>query len=863
MKFDNFTLKAKESLVGAQNIAKKRNHQQMTPEHVLYALLDNTEGISVAALKKIGIDPATVAADLDRVLNKIVTVQGQPDVYFTQDALNALQLAVKISKDSGETEVAQDHILLGLFYNEGSNLASSPLKNLGVKRQALLEAIVILRRNVASGSTNGSRPLLDRFARDLTLLAKLGKLDPIIGRDDEMRRVMQILSRKTKNNPILVGPAGVGKSALIEGIAQRIASGDVPLQLKGKKLVSLDMASLIAGAKLRGEFEERVKGIIKEIQEAKGEILLYIDEIHTMASGKGEGSSDVSSMLKPALARGELRCIGSTTPAEYRSSIEKDVSLARRFQAVKIEQPTVDQTIAILRGVKEKYELHHGVKITDAALIAAAQLSARYIQDRNLPDKAIDLIDEAASQLRITIDSVPPEIDNMDREVMQWNIELKALEKETDADSRNRKSDLMKKISVTKAKSESARNKWENEIKTLQMIQDAKERLDVAKHAEKEFERVGDYGKAAEFKFGKIPVLEKSLNLAENSLKELQKSDETARLLSVTAEDIAKVVEQATGIPTNKMLASEMQKLVKMEEVLKLKVVGQDEAVKAISDSVRLARAGLQDANKPIGSFMFLGSTGTGKTQVAKTLAEYLFDDEAAMIRFDMSEFMEKHNATRLIGAPPGYQGADEGGQLTEAVRRRPYSVVLFDEIEKAHPDVFNLLLQLLDDGRLTDSKGTTVDFTNTVIIMTSNVGSKDILELGPDQKEEAKKRVLAALAAGFKPELLNRVDKKIVFNMLTKTQLVSILTILLKGLQKRIADRNITLNLTQAAKNLIIEAGNEPALGARPLKRAVLSLIQEPLSLRLLSGDFNNGDEVIIDVAENGTELVFTKAAK
>jgi ATP-dependent Clp protease ATP-binding subunit ClpB len=879
MKFDHFTQKAKEALVNAQNIAKRREHQQMTPEHLLWALLDDVDGITVASLKRMGIDPLAVATDLDRTLKRLPRVRGQVEVYFAEDTLVALRRAEEQSRSSGETEVAQDHILLGLF--DGQSPASDALRAIGVRRERLIEAIVALRGPSAprpatpssapsspsssasrpASETQKSTPMLDRFSRDLTQLAKDGKLDPIIGRDDEMRRVVQILSRRTKNNPMLIGDSGVGKTAIIEGIAQRLAAGDVPLPLKNKRLVSLDMGLIVAGAKLRGEFEERIKGVVKEVQESGGDILLFIDEIHTLSgAGKGDGTSDASGLLKPALARGELRCMGSTTVDEYRKYIESDPALARRFQSVWVEEPTIEHTIAILRGIKEKYEIHHSVRITDAALIAAAQLSARYITDRNLPDKAIDLIDEAASRLRITIDSVPPDIDDMDRDVIQWEIEKKALEKETEADSISRRDELVKKINATKSKVDEARNRWHNEIEILRMMRDAKEDLERARNAQKESERSGDLTRAAEIKFGRIPALERTVQLTENKMKELQSTGGLSRADAVRAEDVALVISQATGIPTAKMLEGERQKLVHMETRLIQRVVGQDHAVKAISDAVRLARAGLQDAGKPIGSFIFLGPTGVGKTELARALAEFMFDDENAMVRLDMSEYMEKHAAARLVGAPPGYVGYDEGGQLTEAVRRRPYSVVLFDEVEKAHADVFNLLLQLLDDGRLTDSKGRTVDFSNCVIIMTSNLGARNILELGPDQREEAEKRVREAMKQHFRPEFINRIDDTVIFNALGLEELAKIADILLRKLRKRLGERKMVLTLTPAARELVIQTGNDPAFGARPLKRSVLSLIQKPLSLSLLRGDFNDGDEIVAEVAEDKESLVFKK---
>jgi ATP-dependent Clp protease ATP-binding subunit ClpB len=890
MKFENYTQKAKDAVLNAQTSARNRGHQDLTAEHLLWALLEDTDGITVASLRRLNIDLIGLATDLDRALKRLPRVNG-PKLgdYISSELSNVFRRAEELARGAGESEVAQDHVLVGIF--DGQGAAADALRAFGVRRENLIRSITELGGRVsprassgvassaapassqpapapraASGAANPAPssdtpralPNLDRFSRDYTKLAKDGKIDPIVGRDDEMRRVLQILSRRVKNNPLLVGEAGVGKNAIIEGIAHRIASGDVPLSLKNKRLVSLDMGALVAGTPNRGDFENRIKSIIKEIQETGGEVLLYIDEIHTLASNK-TGSADAASILKPALARGEIHCIGSTTVDEYRKYIEPDLALVRRFQKIDVEEPSIEQTIAILRGIKERYEIHHGVRISDAALIASAQLSARYVTDRNLPDKAIDLMDEAASQLRITIDSVPPEIDDIDRDIIQWEIERKALERETEADAVDRRDALSKKIENARKKAEEARAQWHKELETLRMMREAKEDLERARTFQREAERKGDFNRAAEFKHGKVPVLERTIELAEQSLKDIQKGGGVARTDVVRPEEIALAVSQMTGIPVAKMLESDRQKLVHMEDRLKQRVVGQDHAVKAISDAVRLSRAGIQDAGRPIGSFIFLGPTGVGKTELARALAEFLFDDEHAMVRLDMSEYMEKHAAARLVGAPPGYVGYDEGGQLTEAVKRRPYAVVLFDEIEKAHPDVFNLLLQLLDDGRLTDSKGRTVDFSNCVIIMTSNLGARAILELGPEQREEAEKRVREALREHFRPEFLNRIDETIIFRALDKAGLSQIADILLRKLRRRLDERKMKLTLSESARSLLIEAGYDPAYGARPLKRAVLSMLQKPLSLSLLRGDFSDGDEILVEPTAN-EEFSFAK---
>lgn len=874
LKFDNFTQKSKEAIVAARNIAHKNEHQSLAPEHLLAALLENQSSIVYTALSRLTTIP-TLLLEINRLINKHPKVKGSGnDVYFADSTLSAFKGAEAYARSLNEKEVAHDHLLIGLL--DHSTALSDLFNSLNIRTKRVMEVLQELRggskptqqaapttstaTNAAPVNQETNTPLLDKYARDLTRLAREDKLDPVVGREEEMRRIIQVLTRRTKNNPILIGDPGIGKNAIITGIARRLANNDAPQSLHGTRLAALDMAALVAGAKLRGEFEERLKGVVKEVQNSNGQIILSIDEIHSISGNNKESAGDAASLLKPALARGEIRCIGVTTAEEYKKYIESDPALARRFQAIWIEEPTVEQTVAILRGIKPKYEIHHGVQITDAALIAAAQLSTRYITDRNLPDKAIDLIDEAASQLRMTIDGVPAEIDQAEREVVRWEMEYVALAREIDRDSIEKRTELKKKIETAKENAKNLRSKWNSELDTLKKIRIAKKELNQVKKTQQEYENAGNLEKAAEIKYGKLPILEKNISKLEESMADLHKNNGKTFIDSVQPGDIAFVISQATGIPTAKMLASEKRKLVAMESQLREKVVGQDHVLKSISDAVRLSRAGVQDGGRPIGSFLFLGTSGVGKTETAKALAEFLFDDPNAMIRFDMSEYMEKHAATRLIGAPPGYVGYDEGGQLTDAVRRRPYSVVLFDEVEKAHADVFNLLLALLDDGRLTDSKGRTVDFSNTIVILTSNLGSRDIIDLGPEHEDEAIVKVKAAVKAHFRPEFLNRIDEQIVFRMLSKDRMIGILEILLKKLQKNLAEQKISIKVSDNAKAFIVDAGFNPAYGARPLKRAVLSLIQKPLSMHILSGDFQEGDTVNIDTNSDKTELTFTK---
>lgn len=858
MRFDKFTLKAQELLQNAQQLAERFGHQQIEPEHLMRMILEQKEGVIPPLLGKVGVNRDSLIKDLDVILEKLPRVSGSGygQVYISPRSKSVLDHAFQEAEQMKDEYVSLEHIVLGILEEGGE--AAKILSAAGMTRDAILKAMVDIRggQRITDQNPEDKYQALERFSRDLTAMASKGDLDPVIGRDDEIRRVIQVLSRRTKNNPVLIGEPGVGKTAIVEGLAQRIVQGDIPETLKDKRVVALDMGALIAGAKYRGEFEDRFKAVLKEITDAHGEIILFIDEMHTLVgAGAAEGAVDASNMLKPALARGELRCIGATTIKEYRKHIEKDPALERRFQPVMVEEPSVEDTISILRGLKEKYEVHHGVRIKDSALVAAATLSHRYITDRFLPDKAIDLIDEATSRLRIEIDSMPAEIDDIQRKITQFEIEREALKKEKDKASKDRLEKLEKELAELMAQREEMMSHWREEKETISKIREIKERLESTKTEAQLAERQGDLSRAAELKYGKLIELEKSLEQEKKRLEDLQSRKKMLKE-EVDSEDIAEVVAKWTGIPVSKLMEGEKEKLLKMEDRLEQRVVGQKQGIIAVANAVRRARSGLQDPNRPIGSFIFMGPTGVGKTELARALAEFLFDDEKYMIRIDMSEYMERHSVARLIGAPPGYVGYDEGGQLTEAVRRHPYSVVLFDEIEKAHPDVFNALLQILDDGRMTDGKGRTVDFKNTVLIMTSNAGSQWIQELSGKNEEEMKKRVMEALRSTFRPEFLNRIDEIVIFNSLGIEEIKKIVDIQIGYLSKRLKDNKIILELTDKAREFLASTGFDPVYGARPLKRTIQHLIQDPLAMKILEGSVREGDHVIVDVKDG--EVVF-----
>jgi ATP-dependent Clp protease ATP-binding subunit ClpB len=862
MKFDKFTIKVQEALVAAQSLARNNDNQQIEPVHLLNSFIEQQDGITTPLFQKLGVNIQQILGELTNELDKLpkVTGSGATDVVLSSSSSKLFDSAWKEAEVLRDQYLSTEHLLLAMASNKNLPIYNL-LNRYGISKDRILQALKSIRgsHTITDQDPEGKYQAIEKYSRNLTDLAKRGKIDPVIGRDDEIRRVMHILSRRTKNNPVLIGEAGVGKTAIVEGLAQRVANNDVPDSLKDKDIVSLDLAAMIAGAKYRGEFEDRLKAFLKEIEKGAGKYILFIDELHTLVgAGAAQGAIDASNMLKPALARGELRAIGATTLNEYRKYIEKDAALTRRFQTVYVAEPSVEDSIAILRGLKEKYEIHHGVRITDSAIIAAVTLSHRYISDRFLPDKAIDLMDEAASRLRIEIDSMPTEIDELERKIIQLEIQKEALKKENDKSCAEKMVKIDEELHNLREESDKMKIQWRNEKETIAKINEVKKKMETTKIEAERAEKRGDLGKAAELTYGMLNELKKQLEQHNEELANIQKN-KTMLKQEVDEEDIARIISQWTGIPVSRMLEGEREKLLKMETRLKNRVIGQDEALTKISNAIRRARAGIQDPNRPIGTFIFLGPTGVGKTETAKALAEFLFDDENAMIRIDMSEYMEKHSVARLIGAPPGYVGYDEGGYLTESIRRRPYAVILFDEIEKAHPEVFNILLQIMDDGRLTDGHGRTVDFKNAIIIMTSNIGSQYILEHRSNDEEKNKDLIMKTLKGYFRPEFLNRVDDIIIFNFLKKEQIKYIVDIQIKRLNKILADHQIKLELTDKAKEFLSEKGFDPDYGARPLKRAIQEYIQNPLSLKMLEGEFIEDDLIEVDMNKQN-ELVFQK---